>query len=199
MQATIERGFADQVASSQSVFRAVMAALSRPGLAVAFVPGVQPPRPLTPELAALALALADHEAPVWLDEGLAASPAVAAFLRFHTGARIVADPGDAAFALTVDPAGLLPFARFALGSDDYPDRSTTIVAAVDTLAGEPVLHLRGPGIPGRQTLSASPLPADLPARLAQNRALFPRGVDLLLVASGAVVAVPRSSIVAGED
>ena len=51
------------------------------------------PLPLTPELAAIALALADPDAPVWLDGPLAGAPEVAAYLRFHTGDRIVsADP-----------------------------------------------------------------------------------------------------------
>jgi alpha-D-ribose 1-methylphosphonate 5-triphosphate synthase subunit PhnH len=41
-------------------------------------------------------------------------------------------------------------------------------------------------------LQASPLPADLPAQLALNRGLFPRGADLLLVSSDSVAAIPRS-------
>jgi alpha-D-ribose 1-methylphosphonate 5-triphosphate synthase subunit PhnH len=43
-----------------------------------------------------------------------------------------------------------------------------------------------------------PLPLDLGERLLANRALFPRGVDLILVAPGAVVALPRSVRVAAE-
>ena len=43
-----------------------------------------------------------------------------------------------------------------------------------------------------QVLCAAPLPDDLPARLAANRALFPRGVDLILVAADEVAALPRS-------
>ena len=52
---------------------------------------------------ALALALCDHETPLWLDPRArrrsARSPA---FLRFHTGAPIVANAGPARFALLVD-------------------------------------------------------------------------------------------------
>ena len=44
--------------------------------------------------------------------------------------------------------------------------------------------LSGPGIADRASLAADPLPDDLGERLAANRALFPRGVDLILVAAG---------------
>jgi alpha-D-ribose 1-methylphosphonate 5-triphosphate synthase subunit PhnH len=187
------RSFADPVDQSQRVFRAVMTALSRPARIVSLEAGVRPPRPLTPELAAVALTLADHETAVWLDVRLAAAAQVAAYLRFHTGAPIVEDPAGAAFALTIDAAGLPPFGRFGLGSDDYPDRSTTIVMAVDSLSEAGPLRFEGPGIEGLRAFAASPLPPDLPARLASNRAMFPRGIDLVFVADGIVAALPRST------
>jgi alpha-D-ribose 1-methylphosphonate 5-triphosphate synthase subunit PhnH len=36
------------------------------------------------------------------------------------------------------------------------------------------------------------LPSDFQARIAVNRALFPRGVDVVLVSPAAVAALPRS-------
>jgi len=186
-------GFADPVADSQSVFRAVMDALARPGTVRPLAAALRPPAPLTSELAAVALALADHEASLWLDPRLAAVPEVADFLRFHTGAAIVADPAKAAFALIADTAALPPFERFALGSDAFPDRSTTLVCAVETLSGGPPIALAGPGIDGRAQLAARPLPADFTARARANHRLFPRGVDLLFVASSGVGALPRST------
>jgi alpha-D-ribose 1-methylphosphonate 5-triphosphate synthase subunit PhnH len=47
-------------------------------------------------------------------------------------------------------------------------------------------------------LRAEPLPADLPRRLAANRALFPRGIDLLLVTGSRVAALPRSVTLTDE-
>jgi alpha-D-ribose 1-methylphosphonate 5-triphosphate synthase subunit PhnH len=38
------------------------------------------------------------------------------------------------------------------------------------------------------------LPADLHDRLVANRALFPRGVDLILVSANSVAALPRSVV-----
>ena len=61
------RGFADAVREAQAVFRTVMMALARPGTIGRIEARLTPPAPLTPELAAVALTLADHETPVWLD------------------------------------------------------------------------------------------------------------------------------------
>ena len=123
-------GFADPVLDAQRVFRGVMEALARPGSLKPHADLPEVPAPLTPELAAIALALADADAPLWLDAPLAGAPAVAEFLRFHTGAPIVKDPAEAAFALVADPARCPPHESFAQGTPDYPDASTTLVLAL---------------------------------------------------------------------
>lgn len=188
-------GFADPVIESQGVFRAVMDALARPGTPMPLSAALAPPAPLTPGLAAVALTLADHEAPLWLDPPLAEAPAVAAFLRFHTGARIVADARAAAFALIADPARLPAFEAFALGEQAYPDRSTTLVLACARLGAEGGYTLEGPGIRESARLAAAPLPADFVARWRANGALFPRGVDLILTAGDRVVGLPRTTTI----
>lgn len=186
-------GFADPVLDAQRTFRAVLDALSRPGTARPLRCDLSPPEPLTPELAVIALTLADVDAPIWLDPVLAASPEVAAYLRFHTGAAIVADPAEAAFGLVADPARLPEFGRFAPGLPAYPDRSATLVVAVPGLAGGPPLRLAGPGIDGIAGSAPRGLPTDIAVRLAANHALAPLGIDLLLVAPGCVAGLPRST------
>ena len=42
----------------------------------------------------------------------------------------------------------------------------------------PAFTVEGPGIKTARSLAAEPLPADFPERLAANRELFPRGVDV---------------------
>jgi alpha-D-ribose 1-methylphosphonate 5-triphosphate synthase subunit PhnH len=191
-------GFADAAIESQAVFRACMAALSRPASLQPLAAVLAPPAPLTPELAAVALALADPEAPLWLDASLEAEPAVRRYLAFHTGARFVTDPAEAAFALIADAGKCPDFSAFAAGSDEYPDRSTTLVIAVDRLSPGTDLVFSGPGIKGHAGLAAAPLPDDFRVRLLANHATFPRGVDLLLVSGGHVAALPRSSKLVGE-
>lgn len=192
---TLALGFENPVADAQGCFRSVMDALARPGLVKPLASTLLPPEPLTPELASIALSLADPDAPLWLDATLARSPEIRDYLRFHTGARIVEDPRDAAFALVVEPASMPALGAFAQGTDAYPDRSTTIVIAVETLAGDGALVLTGPGVNGVARLSVAPLPADFIAQIDDNRAGFPRGVDLIFVADGRVAALPRSTIV----
>lgn len=189
----LARGFVDPVHDAQGVFRAVMDALARPGTIQALATALAPPAPLTAELAAIALALTDADAPLWFDEPLRQNPAVAEFLRFHTGARLTDTPSEAAFALVSDPAACPDLGTFAQGSLAYPDRSTTLVLAVSALSGGEGWYLDGPGIRGSARLAAAPLPADIVARLARNHAGFPQGVDLILAAPARLAALPRST------
>jgi alpha-D-ribose 1-methylphosphonate 5-triphosphate synthase subunit PhnH len=190
--------FPEPVLASQSVFRAVMDAFARPGEIKPLPPAPDPPRPLSATAAALARALLDYETPVWLDPALSQAPDVAEWLRFHTGARVAGNPQLAAFAIIADAAQAPPFDAFSLGTAEYPDRSTTLVLEVQAFGRGRSLSLSGPGIADVVSFSAVPLPADLGGRLAANRALFPCGVDLILVSSDSVVALPRSVRVVGE-
>jgi alpha-D-ribose 1-methylphosphonate 5-triphosphate synthase subunit PhnH len=55
------------------------------------------------------------------------------WLKFHSGAPVVTDASIASFAL-VSEGGMLPeLDHFAFGSNEYPDRSTTVILQVDSL------------------------------------------------------------------
>lgn len=181
-------GFTDPVLDSQGVFRAVLEATAHPGRICRLHHSLTPPGRLLPTTAAVLLALADFESCVWLDSSLADA---AGFIRFHTGARITAEAGEAAFAV-IGAAGELPaFSAFAQGSAEYPDRSATLLVQCSQLhqAGN---RFAGPGIAGEVSFGFEPAPTDLPERMSANRALFPRGVDLLLFDAHHVAALPRS-------
>jgi alpha-D-ribose 1-methylphosphonate 5-triphosphate synthase subunit PhnH len=187
----VAAGFAEPVLAAQSTFRAIMDATARPGTARRLA-GIDAPAPLSPTAGAIALTLLDYETAFWLDPPLAAAPEVARWIAFHTGAPRTDDPASAAFAFIADSAASPSFETFALGSQEYPDRSTTLVLQVARLTDGEGFVLRGPGIAGSRRLAATPLPADFLGRLAKNRARFPRGVDLLLAAAEEVAALPRS-------
>jgi alpha-D-ribose 1-methylphosphonate 5-triphosphate synthase subunit PhnH len=180
------------VIASQAVFRAVMDAMARPGEIKPLVPAPAAPAPLSATAAAVALALLDYETPVWLDAPLASTPQVADWIRMQTGARVTADPQSAAFAFLADPMRMPAFDAFSIGTAEYPDRSTTLVLQVEHFGAGERLSLSGPGIAGARDFSSEPLPLDISERLLANRALFPRGVDLILVTPSAVAALPRS-------
>jgi alpha-D-ribose 1-methylphosphonate 5-triphosphate synthase subunit PhnH len=185
-------GFANRVLSAQATFRAVLNALARPGSVHPVAGAMEVPPPLSPGAAAIALTLCDHDTPIWLDAGLRSADAVTAWLRFHCGSMITDDCCTAAFALVSKPFELPAFDCFNPGTLDYPDRSTTIILQVDSLRSGAALPLTGPGIAGRQTLRASPLPADIRERLISQRSMLPRGIDLILVSADDVTALPRS-------
>ncbi|OAF07826.1 carbon-phosphorus lyase subunit PhnH [Bradyrhizobium centrolobii] len=196
--AELPPGFADKVLSAQSTFRSVMDAMARPGSVQRIVPVAGTPGPMMRGTAAIALTLFDHDTPLWLDAGMSESSDVVKWLKFHTGAPVVQDSSIAAFALIAEGTALPPLERFALGSSEYPDRSTTLILQVDGLDAGRSFELRGPGIDGVATLQATIRPADLFERLSVNEALFPRGIDVVLVSDDSVVAIPRTTRVANK-
>ena len=191
--AELPPGFADKVLSAQSTFRSVMDAMARPASVQRIVPGAGTPGPMMRGTAAIALTLFDHDTPLWLDARMAESTDVVKWLKFHTGAPVVQDCAIASFALIGDGAALPALERFALGTSEYPDRSTTVILQVDSLDAGHSFELHGPGINGVAVLRASIKPFDLFERLHLNEALFPRGIDVVLVADDAVVAIPRTT------
>jgi alpha-D-ribose 1-methylphosphonate 5-triphosphate synthase subunit PhnH len=196
--AELPAGFADKVLSAQSTFRSVMDAMARPGSVQRIATTAGTPAPMMSGAAAIALTLFDHDTPLWLDAKMSATPHVAKWLKFHTSAPIVSDAAVSAFALVADAAALPALDRFAFGTPEYPDRSTTLILQVESLTDGPALELRGPGIDGTTTLRAAIEPSDLLDRLTINATLFPRGIDVVLVADDAIAAFPRTTRLAGQ-
>ena len=196
--AELPAGFADKVLSAQSTFRSVMDAMARPGSIQRIAVATGAPSPLMRGAAAIALTLFDHDTPVWLDAAMSETADVTKWLKFHTGAPVIADSSICSFALIGDPRALPALDRFAFGSNEYPDRSTTLILQVGSLTEGSRFELRGPGIDGSAVLQATIEPADLFERLGINAALFPRGIDVVLVADDAIVAIPRTTRLAAK-
>jgi len=184
-------GFADPVFQSQTVFRKVLDAFAQPGTIVEIPNVVQAPAPLNVPAAAFIAALADEGTPIFVEAAMAKSAAMD-WIRFHTDAPITREPGAASFAIIADPAQMPLLSAFGSGSAEYPDRSTTLVIQVEKVSRETGLTLAGPGIDGSAELSAHPLPPGFVDQMAANRALYPRGVDVVLASPTAIAALPRS-------
>jgi alpha-D-ribose 1-methylphosphonate 5-triphosphate synthase subunit PhnH len=191
--AELPAGFADKVLSAQSTFRSVMDAMARPGSVQRIVAAAGTPGAMMHGTAAIALTLFDHDTPVWLDPLMSETPEVTKWLKFHTGAPVIGDSSICSFALIGDAAALPPLDRFSFGTDEYPDRSTTLILQVESLTQGRSLELRGPGIDGTAVLQAAIEPADLLQRLAINASLFPRGIDVVLVHDDTIAAIPRTT------
>jgi alpha-D-ribose 1-methylphosphonate 5-triphosphate synthase subunit PhnH len=191
--AELPAGFADKVLSAQSTFRSVMDAMARPGSVQRVTAAVGAPAGMMRGAAAIALTLFDHDTPVWLDAAMSATPDVAKWLKFHASAPVVADSSIASFALVGDAMNLPALDRFAFGSNEYPDRSTTLILQAESLTQGPTFEVKGPGIDGTALLQAMLQPRDLFQRLTINEALFPRGIDVVLVHDDLIVAIPRTT------
>lgn len=191
-------GFAEPVFDAQSVFKMVMDCMARPGQIATIRPDVVPPLPMGQAAGAVALTLCDHDTAIWLSQGLAKSPAVE-WLGFHTGAPLTREKPEARFAFLELNAPLCSFGLFAAGTQEYPDRSTTIVIEIAALKGGAPLTLTGPGIDGATTIAPVGLPEQFLRQWADNKTLFPRGIDVLLTAGNRILCLPRTvKIVAGE-
>lgn len=185
-------GFPDPVFQSQAAFRALLAALSEPGTLQRVAADIAPPAGLATATATALLALADYETPVWLPEALHDGPA-AAWLRFHCGVALVEEPARAAFAVLDGAADEPKLSAFNPGTDQFPDRSTTVVVQVAGLEGGAALTLSGPGIPGTRTIAPQGLRPGFADELRQNGALYPLGVDVVLAHGAGLIGLPRST------
>jgi alpha-D-ribose 1-methylphosphonate 5-triphosphate synthase subunit PhnH len=191
--ADIAPGFDDSVHGAQQVFRAVLAALSRPGT-LQLLTGL-PGAPLPPTLAAAALMLLDHDTPVWLSPSLR-TDAVRRFLAFHAGAPVTLTPSDAAFVLCAAPQEAPELDALSQGTPDYPDASATLLIAVAGFEAGETVTLSGPGIETEQSFRAAGLDADFWQSARRNAARYPLGVDFLFCGPDTVAGLPRSTRIA---
>ena len=189
---TYAGAFTDPVFQSQSVFRALMDAMARPGTVLPLGADATPPSPLGGGAGAIALTLCDDGTPVWLTPALKQS-AVPAWLSFHTSAPVTDIKPDARFVF-IEAGGIVPgFDQFAQGTQDYPDRSSTLVIEIAALTGGDEFTAAGPGIKDETVIAPKGLPDIFLTLWTENRGLFPRGVDLILVAGTDVLCLPRTT------
>jgi alpha-D-ribose 1-methylphosphonate 5-triphosphate synthase subunit PhnH len=187
-------GFSDPGHDAQRLFRAVLDAFAHPGRIMSLPDPPAGPGTISPATAAYLLTLVDRDTPLWLAPEFE-RPAVRDFVRFHTGAPIVARRDEAVFAVLAHDTASLD--GFAIGTDPYPDRSATVVIEVPVLGAGAARRWRGPGIDGQAAVAVGGLGADFWQAWADNHALFPCGVDVVFAAGSQLLALPRSIAVEG--
>ena len=187
-------GFSDPGHDAQRLFRAVLDAFAHPGRIMSLPDPPAGPGTISPATAAYLLTLVDRDTPLWLAPAFDL-PAVRDFVRFHTGAPIVAGRADAVFAVLAHDSASLD--GFALGTDPDPDRSATLVIEVPVLGAGAARRWRGPGIDGQAAVAVGGLGAGFWQAWADNHALFPCGVDVVFAAGSQLLALPHSIAVEG--
>jgi alpha-D-ribose 1-methylphosphonate 5-triphosphate synthase subunit PhnH len=197
-------------ALAQADFRALLAALSRPGTLERIAPPADAPAAL-----AAAAGLADVEVPLCVlaapgDEHWAQA------LHLATSAP-AAEPAWARIVVALRPPSEEEIAALPRGDALHPEHGARLIIAVGGLAAVPparassapkaqgerghtVLALSGPGVPGTRRIEVTgPSPGVFRALAAVNTA-FPAGVDAFLVAGdGTVAGLPRSAHITIDD
>jgi alpha-D-ribose 1-methylphosphonate 5-triphosphate synthase subunit PhnH len=191
-------GFAEPVFEAQSVFKMLMDGMARPGTIQTVAADVTAPAPLGIAAGAIGLTLCDHDTPVWLSAGLARS-AIPEWLGFHTGAPLTTEKAEARFAFVEAGTMLSTFGLFAAGTQEYPDRSTTVVIELADLEGRRRLALMGPGIQSVTEIAPVGLPETFLRLWTENRALFPRGIDIVLTAGKRFLCLPRTTKITATE
>lgn len=194
----LEPGFSDPVHDAQRVFRCLLDALARPGQLRDVGTRLADSTEASTAARATLFALADGTTSVWLQREL---PDVANALRFHTGAPLLTGEdtlSQAQFALLTDPAACPELDRFAFGTAESPEHSTTLIVDVPTLAagcqpGGLCLRLRGPGIKTETSVTIGGLSMAFWQARAALAPRFPAGLDLILTAGDQVLGLPRTT------
>lgn len=194
-----EGGLADPVHGAQAGFQAMMSAMAEPGRIVETGVRCAPPAPMAPAMGLAALTLCDPDTPVFIDEALSRSGAVSAWLGFHTGAPVTLDRSQAAFAFLTAMPDAAFVSELAKGTQDYPDRSATLVVAVGGFADGPDWTLTGPGIRGTRAFRPLGIGDAFLELWSSNNALFPRGIDIIFTARDAIAALPRTTRIKAKE
>ena len=128
-----------------------------------------------------------------------AGSALPGWLAFNAGATVTDERQSARFAFVEKGAMLPNLCLFAQGTQEYPDRSTTLVVEIEAFEGGRPLVLTGPGIRTQEEIAPVGLPDMFPHFWSENRRGFPRGVDLILVAGEKILCLPRTTVVSVKE
>lgn len=188
--ATLLPGFSDPTHGAGDAFRTLLEATAYPTRICSLGADLQGMGGVDVAVLAALLTLADADTPVCLIGEI--NPALGDYLRFHCGCPIVREPSAAAFGFIAD-AGLACRAfEFPMGTDEYPDRSATVIIQVHSLSDGPQRTFRGPGIESTGKLSPT-VPDQFWSAWRENNDAYPRGIDVIFVCGDHFAALPRSS------
>ena len=190
-------GFQDLIHDSQTTFKILLDALSRPGTIKQVTAQLTPPPGLNIACAAACLTLLDLETKVWLQPGL--DKETNDWLLFHTGYCFTENIQQADFAVVWDLDNMPDLSQFKQGTPVYPENSTALLIQVETFH-ETSLQQKQPTLTGAGVNRQITMPIDLPdtfwQRWQQNHNSYPLGVDIYFFSDNKVVGLPRTSKIA---
>ena len=187
-------GFKNLIHDSQSTFKTLLDALSRPGTVRKITAQLTPPFKFNVACAAACLTLLDLETQVWLQPGL--DEEIKDWLMFHTGCHFTEDTSLADFAVIWDIDNMPDLSQFKQGTPVYPEDSTTLLIMVGRQEMDmpydnyPILS--GAGIDGQITMHIN-LPDSFWQQWQQNHNSYPLGIDVYFFFYNRVIGLPRTS------
>lgn len=190
LHAEVAPAFANPVAQSQRVFRALLDAFAHPGMLRTLDESSGVPKSLEPAAVGVLVTLLDCDTPLWLAPEYSRSEVIT-FFRFHCGSPICSEPREARFA--VIPAARIQLADFNAGELEYPERSATVIIQCDSLSNNSGVRLSGAGIVKEQSLLVSGLDSSFWRQWQENGVLFPQGVDVVFAAGNRLAALSRTT------
>nr|WP_220132584.1 phosphonate C-P lyase system protein PhnH [Natronomonas sp. LN261] len=175
----------DPVYDTRDCFRALVAAMSRPGTVSE--------SPTEPADHAVLSTLVDHEVTCF-------TPDETVWSALETEGRLSeADVAAASIVHAPDPSEC-PVRDLERGSLKEPSDGATVVYRVETLITDPDptddvtrLALSGPGVPGKRWLGVDGFSRDNARALADAQSSYPCGVDAVLTTDRSIAAIPRST------
>lgn len=194
-------GFARAVQNSQSIFRIILEAMSRPllvqRLSDELISQIIPPAELSPTMCASLLTLCDENTPVWLDSQLSAS--VSQWLTIQTGAPVTDRLEDADFVVVFDQNSFPGLSACKLGSDEEPHKSATLLLHVENNCPTAFYTVSGPGVNGDFLWDNNTVRDHIIEDRASLMSQFPRGVDILLAGESTIQGLPRTTALTLAD
>lgn len=186
--------FGDTSVSSQMVFRHCLEVMSQPGRIAELAHDARIPEPMMSATGAIALALLDQDTRAWLSTSFQTEE-IKAYLKFHTNCQFASAPQQADFAFIAHSSELPALDGFCMGTDEFPELSTTAVIQVSEVGDVDGWHLSGPGIKHQRRLNVGVDMAGLEMQMSAIRPLYPRGIDLFFVHDTRICCLPRTTSV----
>lgn len=187
-------GFQDPTFDATHVFRATLTAMSRPGEIQDLECLCAAPESLNSACAAIILALADMETHIWLSPEMD-NPQARDFIRFHTGCPITDTPKNATFAVINTQTNMATIKDLPVGTQEYPDRSATVIVAVDRMEATQGVTLTGPGIETSNNISLANISDAFWSWRERQSKIFPLGIDVIFASQNQISALPRTTSV----
>ena len=165
-------------------FRQALNAISTPGKIFDLSCNLNTPNGLSKSAGSLLLCLCDFDTPIFLSETFNTDE-IRKWITFHTNSNFT-EKGNCKFALG-NWEELLPFEKYQLGTDAYPDRSATLIINYEKISNNGT-KLFGPGIKNYTYFN---LPDE--KKFRNNNSLFPLGLDFFFSYENKFAAIPRST------